>query len=764
MKKTNNLFGKVVFTILLAISAFSPSAYSASVDPAPLIKSGRQNLARQASEGIAAAHKNFTDALKAAPTNNEANFFYALTLFLKEHSARDLHDQLQSIGVGVIDPSPYSYEFSYPTDRQGRFAPFRYASTKQSLAYLDSKSALCNEALACLQKITDPKFRIVLTEKETSLLGVTLDYGDVQLLRAALQMTLAGLELVKVYNLDTEYFSIYRWATTPNLTPEMVTKAYPLAFGFTNQSKRRVQAKTRLVSANTEIQAAYVFIKNSRKPSNPPNLGEVIDTATAADMANFCKVLAQSLAGSVTLPNATTGNYLVEGRQINLAKLIDSPSAPRTYLPDKFDRGLIQPGSWKDRTMGGLFPDLKIDDLDALALEYDLLQNTSLEPYTFTTISGRAQVEGYLGSNGTALYGNLRGITVDSVGNIYVADGRNHLIRKITPQGKVSDVVGKRWVTQKEVDKLWDAYSKAGKFEDPSGIFYYFNGGLTFDSLGNLCFIADSLLYKFTTTGKLVHFAGNWSSWDAPVRDGKGKAASFSGPSYIAAGKNGVVYICDNSAVRKVDDKANVTTLAGKLGGWWTGSEGYLDGVGNKARFDSLGGIAVDASENVFVIDGDNNVVRKIAPNGSTTTFAGTAGYYSKPFDAVGSKAKFSEPLGGLAIDKNGNLYLADGELIRKITPQAKVTTIGGKYRNYGRRDGTGEAALFGDSQTTGIAVDQQGRVYITDDTTVRRGVLPTPTPSSKAKALPSPTPTPKPIGTTSFTPSPSPRAVLEIS
>jgi hypothetical protein len=77
---------------------------------------------------------------------------------------------------------------------------------------------------------------------------------------------------------------------------------------------------------------------------------------------------------------------------------------------------------------------------------------------------------------------------------------------------------------------------------------------------------------------------------------------------------------------------------------------------------------------------------------------------------------------GGLAIDKNGNLFLAAGELIRKITPQAKVTTIGGKYRNPGRRDGTGESALFGDAETTGLAVDAQGRVYVADETTIRRG------------------------------------------
>jgi hypothetical protein len=214
-----NTLLKLAIASILPAFVLQPLAYGKASDPAALIKAGRQHLAKQTSDGIAAAHKNFSDAVKLAPNHAEANLLYAATLFLKEHSARDLHDQLQAGGIGVIDPSPYNYEISYPMDRLGRFAPFRYAGTKQTLSYLDSKSALLSSALAGLQKITDSKFRVVLTEKETSLLGVTVDYGDVLLLRAALQIALAGLDLAKVYNLEAEYFWIYKRAITPGLTP-----------------------------------------------------------------------------------------------------------------------------------------------------------------------------------------------------------------------------------------------------------------------------------------------------------------------------------------------------------------------------------------------------------------------------------------------------------------------------------------------------------------------------------------------------------------
>jgi DNA-binding beta-propeller fold protein YncE len=712
--------------LLILGSSMDAMAQTRRSNVSGLISTGRANMAKQTSVGIAAAHKNFSDALKAAPNNAEANLLFAATLILREHATRDFHNELHAIGVGVIDPNPYDYEFSYAVDRQGRFAPFRYSDTKRTISFLTKKGAVRANALSCLRRITDTKFRMVLTASETSLLEVAVDYGDVLFLRAILLTAGAFQDMALAHNLEAEYFGIYRFVLEPDLNLQKALKAYPDAFNLTAQSRRRATARTQLLQANKEAQAAFAFIKNSRIPGIAPNLFEVEDGASAQETARVLQTLAKSLSGVDTLPilgKKEEGS--LEGRKLNLSPLFDSRTSPRSLFPDSFDRGYIRPGSWKDRTLGGIFPDFTSDDLDMLALDLGILQNTTLEPYTFSNFAGLPGMEGYEAPDGTALFGDIGGLAVDSVGNVYVADNHNHVIQKITPAGEVIDFVGKRWITwQEQFQLLNEHWHQNLEWDSPTGIFYTFGGGMAFDVVGNFYFTADGLIWKFTPSGQLIEIAG---SWEGEVRNGKGKDARFVWPTHIAVGKSGTIYICDASAVRKVDSEGNVSTLAGKLGAWWEGSEGYVDGIGENARFDSLGGIAVDSSENIYVMEFDNRVLRKISPSGATTTFVGKLRSEErdfKPFDSVGLRAIFGELTwtGGLAIDSARNLYLVDSELVRKISPQGKVTTIGGKFGSTGRRDGVGEEALFGDPRSTGIAVDKVGRVYVSDDTTIRRG------------------------------------------
>lgn len=703
-----------IVSLLVLACVFSQESLVAQVrGPAAQIAEGRRNLAKQTSDGILAAHRNFDNALKVAPNNAEANFLFAASLFLREHASEDLHKEVQAVGAGVIDPNPYDAEFSYPVDRRGRFAPFRFAGSGRSISYLVAKEALAKKALSHLQKIQNSGFRTVLTEKETSLLGATVDFADVRILRAILLTSLAGLDMAQVYNLEAEYFGIYRRAVTPGLTPEMVFKAYPTVLGFTGKTAKRLSARVNLIAANEELQAALKLIAK-RQATNPPNLFEIGLKDDAANLAAVCAALAKSLTGVTTIPDLQGAENPLEERQINLSKAIDSPSPPRTWFPDAFDRGFIRPGSWKDHTLGGVFPDASKADLDEAALGLGILQNTFLERYRFKTIAGRAGIAGYRGAKNTALFGDIRGLTVDAAGNLYVADGRNHVIRKVTPQGKASDFVGKRWVTQNQLDWHWKKYSESGKFEEPSGIFYNFGGGLAFDSQGNLFFTADGRLYKFTKERKLVYFAG---SDEGQIRDGKGLNARFRWPTKIAIDSNNTIYLCDSGAIRRTSPQGQVKTIAGRVQ-----VSGYRDGRSAQALFGWLSGIAVDGNGNVFVSDTGNRVVRKITQAGIVSTFVGSRDWsYDSPFDATGKRARLDWPQ-NLTMDAKGNLFFSDEELLRKITPRGKVTTIGGKYRNPGRRDGAGEGALFGRPETTALAVDANGRVYVADSTSIRRG------------------------------------------
>jgi sugar lactone lactonase YvrE len=139
---------------------------------------------------------------------------------------------------------------------------------------------------------------------------------------------------------------------------------------------------------------------------------------------------------------------------------------------------------------------------------------------------------------------------------------------------------------------------------------------------------------------------------------------------------------------------------------------GSTDGIGTKASFYYPQGVAVDASGNVFVADTNNNRIRKITPDGIVTTLAGTGG--SGSTNGVASTATFSNPQ-GVAVDGSNNIYVADtgNNLIRKVTSAGLVITLAGTGSS-GFLDGPGLLAKF--NQPTAIAVDGSGKIYVADN------------------------------------------------
>ncbi|WP_374586244.1 NHL repeat-containing protein [Pseudoduganella sp.] len=140
------------------------------------------------------------------------------------------------------------------------------------------------------------------------------------------------------------------------------------------------------------------------------------------------------------------------------------------------------------------------------------------------------------------------------------------------------------------------------------------------------------------------------------------------------------------------------------------GAEGFRNGAGVAASFNTPSGIAVDAQGNVYVADTGNHAIRKIAPDGSVITLAGSgvAGFA----DGQGAEARFNGPV-GVAVDRDGMVYVADtyNDRIRRIAPDGTVTTLAGTGRP-GFVDGTWDVAQF--DTPCGIAVGKDG-VYIAD-------------------------------------------------
>jgi mucin-19 len=316
---------------------------------------------------------------------------------------------------------------------------------------------------------------------------------------------------------------------------------------------------------------------------------------------------------------------------------------------------------------------------------------------TVSTLAGSG-ASGNADNIGTnAMLSNPRGLAVDSLGNILIADVSNHRIRKITPLGVVSTLAGSG-------PGFVDATGTNSKFNNPLGV--------AVDSLGNI-YVADEnnhCIRKIDQTGIVTTLAGNGASGFA---DGSGTSASFRSPTGVVVDSLGNVFVADewNHRIRKVTPAGLVTTFAG------SGNAGFADGVGNVAQFWSPVSISIDNLGALYVADYRNHRIRKITTSGHVSTYAGSGseGYA----DGIGINAIFKNPI-GVTVDKYGTLYVADQQnhCIRKITLSQIVSTIVGSGGAPGMIDGLGSISRF--NHPAGVATDESGTLFVADQTNHR--------------------------------------------
>jgi sugar lactone lactonase YvrE len=298
-----------------------------------------------------------------------------------------------------------------------------------------------------------------------------------------------------------------------------------------------------------------------------------------------------------------------------------------------------------------------------------------------STVITRGDIE----ITGTGIFrGNGSGLTnlPNALGNLGVVIGQTNAVTTLAGSGSAT---------------FADGTGAQASFKNPFGVAVAPDGTIYVADTDNHC------IRKVTPGGVVTTLAGS----SAGGIDGTGTGAQFNGPSGLAIGPDGNIYVADrsNHRIRKVTPGGVVTTLAG------SGANAFADGTGTAASFHEPQAIAIGPDGTIYVADRSNQRIRKVTPGGVVTTLAGngTAAFA----DGTGSAARFNYPQ-GVAVGPDGNIYVGEffNHRIRKVTPGGVVTTLAGSG-SITFADGTGSEASFAFPE--GVAVGPDGTIYVAD-------------------------------------------------
>jgi sugar lactone lactonase YvrE len=323
--------------------------------------------------------------------------------------------------------------------------------------------------------------------------------------------------------------------------------------------------------------------------------------------------------------------------------------------------------------------------------------------HTVTTVAGTTQ--GFAGDGGPATDAKLDvpiAVALDAAGNLYISDFFNQRIRKVDARTNVISTVAGNGESGYSGD---GGPATAAQLNYPEGV--------AVDDAGNI-YIADSDNARIRRVDAVSHNIGTIAGTGSGGFSGDGGPASAAKVGYATRVKIDVrenLYIADRSnlRIRKIDRVTNtITTVAGSAG----------DGIPATASVLLLPrGVVKDSAGNVFVADQANHRIRKIdAATQVISTIAGTGFVGFSGDGGPATAARLYTPF-GLAIDASGNLYVCDDDnyRIRRIDAASGIiTTVAGNGQNDFSGDG-GPATAAALGETSGVAVDASGNLYIAD-------------------------------------------------
>ncbi len=240
---------------------------------------------------------------------------------------------------------------------------------------------------------------------------------------------------------------------------------------------------------------------------------------------------------------------------------------------------------------------------------------------------------------------------------------------------------------------------------------------VSYDPFGQLIVTTQSSVRMVTPASLFYKIAG--SSVSSYTGDGGPATAALLSSVYgTATDAAGNLYICDASdhAIRKVNPAGILSTIAGTLGTLGYSGDG---GPATSALLHTPSGLAIDRHNNIFFADADNHCIRRIDAAGIITTIAGkgTPGFSGDAGPATTAQLNYPSDV---TVDTSGNVYIADigNHRIRKVNSAGIISTVAGSAGGFGGDGGPATAAKF--AFPGGIAIDKQGNLYISDDQNLR--------------------------------------------
>jgi sugar lactone lactonase YvrE len=251
------------------------------------------------------------------------------------------------------------------------------------------------------------------------------------------------------------------------------------------------------------------------------------------------------------------------------------------------------------------------------------------------------------------------------------------------------------------------------------------------DAVGNAYFIGSHCVFKLDQNGVATRIAGNarpgYSGDGGPATSAQLRLDSISFgtigalPPGVAVDDGGNVYVADNGnyRIRRISPDGIITTVAGN------GTPGFSGdgGPATRAQLSPIFGLAVDVPGNLLIADSGANRIRRVTPNGTIATVAGTGDCGLSGDGSTAVAAQLCDPA-GIAADPAGNLFIADlgNGRIRKMSPDGTITTVVGTGpTNMGLTDycapsgDGGPAASAGLCLPSNVAVDRAGNLFVAD-------------------------------------------------